>query len=179
MKDWNVVISAYQDGFKRALRGLRDLGPIEAGRYYNLLLMKVDDPVGVLAAIEKRTQENAALYDALSRVAPCVDCFDFHSAEDFTNYIKSFLSERLSDLAGRSFHVRVHRRGVKHDLPTHDTELLLNDAILKATLKVGQPSKVSFSDPDVVVAIDTVDDRAGVALWTRDDLVRYHLLRPD
>jgi len=30
-----------------------------------------------------------------------------------------------------------------------------------------------------VIAIDTVDDRAGIGLWTREDLTRHHLLRPD
>src|SRR3974377_1924546 len=46
-------------------------------------------------------------------------------------------------------------------------------------MKAGKPGKISFSDPDAVVAIDTIDGRAGLALWTREDLLRYHLLRPD
>ncbi len=40
-------------------------------------------------------------------------------------------------------------------------------------------SKISFTDPDVVIAIDTVDDRAGIGLWTREELARHRLLRPD
>jgi tRNA(Ser,Leu) C12 N-acetylase TAN1 len=38
---------------------------------------------------------------------------------------------------------------------------------------------VSFSDPDAVIVIDTIDDRAGISLWTRDELARHRLLRPD
>jgi len=34
-------------------------------------------------------------------------------------------------------------------------------------------------DPDAVIAIDSVDHRAGMALWTRDDLKCHPLLRPD
>jgi hypothetical protein len=41
------------------------------------------------------------------------------------------------------------------------------------------PGRIAFTDPDAVVAIDTIDDRAGVSLWTRDDLARHRLLRPD
>jgi tRNA(Ser,Leu) C12 N-acetylase TAN1 len=60
--------------------------------------------------------------------------------------------EWLPRLAGRSFHVRFHRRGSRHALRS----------------------------PDVaVIVIDTIDDRAGVSLWTREDLARHRLLRPD
>ena len=45
--------------------------------------------------------------------------------------------------------------------------------------KAGTPGKISFTDPDVVIAIDTIDNRAGLAMWTREELARYHLLRPD
>jgi len=179
MKDWNVVISVYQDGFRLALRGLRRLGPIERSPYHNVLVMKVDNPIALLAAIEKSTQENTALYDALSRVAPGMRCFYFHSAEEFVATVKSILSEWLPDLAGRSFHVRLHQRGTKHDLRTQDAERSFDDAIMEATLKAGMASKISFTNPDAVVAIDTIDGRAGLALWTRGDLTRYHLLRPD
>ena len=82
-------------------------------------------------------------------------------------------------LTGRSFHVRFHRRGPKYDLVTQHTEHSLNETILDTTAKLGAQGNLSFTDPDVVIAIDTIDDRAGLALWTRDDLSRHRLLRPD
>jgi len=82
-------------------------------------------------------------------------------------------------LAGRSFHVRFHRRGSTHDLPTPEVERFLDDALLEALRQVGAPGTVSFSDPDAVIAIDTIDDRAGLGLWSREDLAGYRLLRPD
>jgi hypothetical protein len=30
-----------------------------------------------------------------------------------------------------------------------------------------------------VVVIDTIDHRAGLALWTREDLAHHRLLKPD
>jgi len=75
--------------------------------------------------------------------------------------------------------VRLRRRGTKHDLQTQETERLFDDAIVDATTKAGMPGKISFTDPDVVIAIDTVDNRAGLGLWTREELARYHVLRPD
>ena len=70
MKDWNVVISVYQDGFRRALRALQQLGQAKRSAYHNVLVMKVEDPIALLEAIEKRTEENPALYDAIWSYSP-------------------------------------------------------------------------------------------------------------
>jgi tRNA(Ser,Leu) C12 N-acetylase TAN1 len=179
MKNWNVVVTVYQDGFRRALQALKKLGQAERSRYHNVLEMKAEDPIALLEAIEKRTEENPALYDAISRVAPAIRGFDFLSEEELMERAKSIFDEWLPCLAGRSFHVRLHRRGTKHDLRTQDAERMFNDAILDATKEAAAPGKVSFTDPDVVIAIDTIDNRAGIAMWTREELARYHLLRPD
>ena len=179
MKDWNVVISIYQDGFRRALRALREFGPVERSPYHNVLVMTVEDPMALLEAVENKTEASTALYDAISRLAPAMRNFEFHSAQEFEEKAKSIMLEWLPRLTGRSFHVRLHRRGARHDLRTPDAERYFDDAILDATTKAGMPGKISFTDPDAVIAIDTIDDRAGVALWTRDDLLHHRLLRPD
>ena len=93
MKDWNVVVSIFQDGFRRALRALQKLGPAERSPYHNVLVMKVEDPIALLEAIEKRTEENPALYDAISRVAPAMRDFDFLSEEEFVEKAKSIMLE--------------------------------------------------------------------------------------
>lgn len=179
MKDWNVVVTVFQEGFRRALRALEKLGPAEHSPYHNVVMMKADDSTVLLEAIEKITDENPALYDAISRVAPATRNFDFQSEGEFVDKAKSIICDWLPRLAGRSFHVRWHRRGAKHHLHTHDAERLFDDAIVDATTKAGAPGKISFTDPDVVIAIDTIDNRAGLALWTREELARFHVLRPD
>jgi tRNA(Ser,Leu) C12 N-acetylase TAN1 len=141
--------------------------------------MKVNDPAILLEALEKRTEENPALYDAISRVAPAMQNFDFLSEAEFMEKAKSIIREWLPRLGGRSLHVRLRRRGTIHELRTQDAERLFNDAIVDATTRAATPSKISFMDPDVVIAIDTIDNRAGLAMWTREDLARFHLLRPD
>ncbi len=179
MNDWNVVISVYQDGYRRALRALKEFGPVERSPYYNVLLMRVEEPTALLAAIERRTETDTALYDAVSRVAPAMRTVEFHSMEEFTEGLKSVLLEWSPRLAGCSVHVRLHRRGGRHDLPTPDAERLFDDLLVQATAAAGAPCKISFTEPDVVIAIDTVDDRAGIGLWTREELARHRLLRPD
>lgn len=179
MKDWNVVVSIYQDGFRRALRALREFGQVERSRYHNVLLMKADDPLTLLAAIEDKTEKSTALYDAISRVAPALRSVEFHSSDELRDKLKPILLEWAPRLAERSFHVRLHHRGGRHELATPDAERAFDDLLLDATKAAGTPARISFTDPDAVIAIDTVDDRAGVALWAREDLLRHRLLRPD
>ena len=179
VKDWNVVVSIYQDGFRRALRALEALGRVERSPYHNVLVMTVQDPMALLEAVERLTEQSPALYDAISRVSPAICSFEFRSADEFQGKAKSIVLEWLPRLAGRSFHVRFHRRGPRHDLRTPDIERFLDDALLDALQEAGTPGRISFSGPDAVIAIDTIDDRAGISLWTREDLARHRLLRPD
>ena len=179
MKDWNVVISVYQDGFRRALRALKEYGSVERSPYHNVLVMHVEDPKALLEAIEQKTETNTALYDAISRVAPAMYTVDFRSIEEFKEKIASILIAWLPCLIGASFHVRLHRRGDRHELRTPDVEHLFDDLLLDAMAAKGARCRLSFTDPDAVIVIDTVDNRAGIGLWTREDLAHHRLLRPD
>jgi len=179
MQDWNVVVTVFQEGYRRALRALRALGSAERSPYHNVLVMKAEDPMALLAAVEACTDESPALYDAISRVAPAQRTFDFGSTADFLDVTKSIVCEWTPRLAGRRFHVRVHRRGMGHDLHTQDIENRLDTAILDGTASMGSPSSIGFTDMEAMIAVDTIDHRAGVSLWTREDLACHRLLRPD
>jgi tRNA(Ser,Leu) C12 N-acetylase TAN1 len=179
MMDWNVVVSIYQTGFRQAIRALGELAKVERSPYHNVLLVKVDNAISFLEAVERKTEESPALYDAISRVAPAACNFEFRSGEEFKEKAGSVLREWSQRLAGRSFHVRLHRRGNRHGLHTPDAEKFLDDVALSSASQIGMPARKSFTDPDIVIAIDTVDDHAGLALWSREDLARHRLLRPD
>lgn len=179
MKDWNVIITVFQDGFREALRALRRWGEVEHGHFHNVLAMKVDDPMALLAAIEEQIKVEPALFDAISRVSPAMRSFEFHSAEEFKDKAKAAVLEWLPKLAGRSFHIRLHRRGFKHQLASPEAESRLGEALLDALAKQGTPGSISLCDPDVVISIETFDHRAGLAIFNREDLAHHPLLRPD
>jgi len=61
MKNRNVIISVYQDGFRRAVRALNALGTVDRSSYHNLLIMTVEDPLALLEAIEREADNNPAL----------------------------------------------------------------------------------------------------------------------
>lgn len=179
MKDWNVIVSVYQDGFTPALHALEKLGPVDRTPYYNILVMKVDDPMSVLDAVEQQSEEIPALYDAISRVAPAMQRFGFQSGEEFKAKAKPVLQAWSARLAGRSFHARLRRRGERHELPSPDIEKFLDEEVLVATKARGAEATVLFEEPEAVIAVDTIDDQAAMSLWTREDLARHRLLRPD
>jgi tRNA(Ser,Leu) C12 N-acetylase TAN1 len=179
MSDWNILISTYQGGYQRACRALRKLGSVESTPYHNVIAMAATDPMALLESIERRTDEVPALYDAISRVAPAKAGFRFGSVDEFKEKAEAIVRGWAPALAERSFHVRLRRRGAHHEIHAHDVERHLDEALLDALAQAGSSGKISFSDPDAVIAIDTVDDCAGLALWTRDDLARHRLLRPD
>jgi tRNA(Ser,Leu) C12 N-acetylase TAN1 len=179
VKDWNAIVTIYQQGFRRAIRALQKIGTTERTPYYNVLAMRVDDPIAALEAVERLTEEQPALYDAIARVAPAQFTFNFQSLEEFTDRAKHFLLGVLPKLADRSFPVRLHRRGSKLDLRTQEAERLLDDFIVAETVKSGTPAWITFSEPDAVIVIDTIDDRAGIAIWAHEDVAHHGLLRPD
>jgi hypothetical protein len=55
----------------------------------------------------------------------------------------------------------------------------LADSILERLRKIGQPARLDFANPDSVVDIETLVERAGMSLWSRDDLKRFVFLRVD
>ncbi len=179
MNRWNILVSTFQGGYRRASRALRKLGVVENTPYQNVIAMTATDPMALLDAIERSTEEIPALYDAISRVAPANAVFRFGSVDELKRKAKAIVLQCIPRLGGRSFHVRLRRRGARHEIHAHEVERYLDEALIDALAQANSPGKISFTDPDAVIAIDTVDDCAGLALWTREDLVRHRLLRPD
>lgn len=87
--------------------------------------------------------------------------------------------EWLPRLQGTYFHVRMHRRGFKGRLSSHDDERFLDRFILGALTANQSQARVDFDDPDCIIAVESMGQRAGMSLWTRGELQRYRLLKLD
>ena len=179
MHDWNVVISAREGGYTRTRQILQRYGPVDRTSFYNLLVMKVDDVRTFAEDLRSRVLERPSFLESIARVMPATDCFNFDSHDDFETRARELALIRLSELANQSFHVRLHRRGLKEQLPSPEEERFLDDSLLVALERAGTPGRISFEDPDAILAVETVDHRAGLSLWTRDELKRYPFLGLD
>lgn len=138
--------------------------------------MHVDDPEGFLAEIGKAVEAAPGLFNILSHVMPAQRTFDFAGAEEFEAKARDIAILWAPMLAGKGFHVRLHRRGFKGRLSTPKEERFLDEALLDALEAAGAPGHISFTDPDAILQIETIDGRAGVSLWRREDLQRYPFL---
>lgn len=176
MRDWNVVATIHDGGFRRACRLLSLEGELSRTEFYNVVVMKVPDVDAFLGWLEKVWSESRSFPEVVAHVRPVRETFHFQSPEEFETKASELALGLSEKLAGTSFHVRIHRRGFKGRLSTKEEERSLADPILARLSSSGASARVAFDDPDAVLAVDTVGDRAGMALWTRDDLRRYPFL---
>ena len=62
-------------------------------------------------------------------------------------------------------------------LSSLEEEKRLDEFLLELTKEGGNPGHITFEDPDVLIAVETVAHRAGLSLWTHEDLQRYPFVR--
>jgi tRNA(Ser,Leu) C12 N-acetylase TAN1 len=179
LADWNVLVTLPENTFHEARRILTRWGRIEPTGYYNVLVMHVVDPNAFLADFASAVAATPGLLNFVSHVVPAQRSFSFDSSEAFDREARAGALGRLSDLAGASFYVRLHRRGSKGIISTQPEERFLDEVLLNALADAGTPGRIGFSDPDKVIQIETVDGRAGMSLWTREDLRRFPFLGVD
>ena len=179
MLDWNVVVTVYEDGYKSALRLLQPFGRLERTGYYNVLIMKVDDISAFIDRLAALVAETPGVLNDISRVVPCEICFDYTSAPEFESKARDAALSWVPELAQSAFHVRMHRRGFKGRLSSQDEERFLDTVLLTALEEAGTPGRIAFEDPDAILCVDTVGERAGLSLWSRDELRRFVFLGAD
>jgi tRNA(Ser,Leu) C12 N-acetylase TAN1 len=149
---------------------------VKRSGFYNVLTMDVDDPAQLIAQIESLFAGHPQAGASVAHVFPAERCFDFSSPAEFASKARETALAWVPRLAGKSFHVRVHRRGRKGTLVSPDVERAVGDALIAAIHDAGSAARVAFDDPDAIVLIETVGGRAGMALLTRDDQRRHPLL---
>ena len=179
LKDWNVVINVNKGGFNQAFKVLKDFGTISKTEFFNVLVMKVDDIHGMLEALCKQISEDPQFLSFLSRLIPVTKTFIFQSPEEFERNVREIILTWVPELEGKGFHVRMHRRGFKGRLSSLEEEKMLDNILFESLKKVDKPGHITFENPDVIIAVETVAHRAGLSLWTHEDLQRYPFIRLD
>jgi tRNA(Ser,Leu) C12 N-acetylase TAN1 len=171
--DWNVVVTLPEPTFREVRKFLRRWGEAHRTGYFHVITLTVDDVESFPAEIAKAIEEKPGTLNILSHIIPAQRTFTFSSAEEFEARARDIAILWAPMLAGKSFHVRLHRRGFKGTLSTPKEERFLDETLLDALESLGDPGRITFTDPDAILQIETIDGRAGVSLWQRKDLQRY------
>ncbi len=179
MHDWNVVVTVREEGYNRARRLLGRFGSVDRTDFFNILVMRVADPRLLLEGLREEADREPESVASLARVLPVDQTFTFQTPEEFDEKARLAVCAWLPTLAGKSFHLRMHRRGFKGKLSSMDEERFLDTYLLDALAMAGPPGRIAFTDPDAIIALETLGPRAGLSLWTREELARYPLLHLD
>lgn len=179
MDDWNLVATTREHRFLRARRTLKELGDVHRTPYHNVLVMKVGDVGQFLDALRARLEVHPEEAASIGRVVPATRTVAFDTPEQLVEEARKIVAEWAPRLAGKRFHVRIHRRGFGGRLSTLDVERSLDDAVLEQLAAAGASAKLGFDDPDAIIAVETVGGRAGLSLWERHELARYPFLHLD
>lgn len=180
VKDWNVVVTVFdRDGFRAARRTLARYGAIERTGFFNVLVMKVDDVRAFTREFTDMAVNEPGVLNDISRLVPAQATFDFETPEEFSEQARETVLGWADRLAGGSFYVRLHRRGLRGQIISPDEERALDFAIIERCQEMGNPAAVDFADPDHIIDIETVDNRAGLSLWSREELERMPFLHVD
>lgn len=179
MKEWNVVVTVHEGGFARARKLLGQFGEVEKTGFFNILVMRAANQGRLLESLGEAARREPQAVAALARVMPVTHAFTFQSPGEFEEKACQAVSGWVPLLAGKGFHVRMHRRGFKGKLSSMDEEHFLDHYLLEALERAGAPGRITFDDPDAVIALETIGSQAGLSLWTREELGRHPLLHLD
>lgn len=179
MREWNAIASVHEDCYEHGRRLLKAFGAVDKTEYYNVLGLKAADTSRLAESLHEAAEQDPAFLRCVSRVVPVSHTFTFSSPAEFEAGAKDAMRALLPSLAGKGFHVRMHRRGFREQLSSQKEEQLLDGYLLEQLTASGSSGHITFSDPDAIVAVETVGQWAGVSLWARDDLARYPFLGLD
>jgi tRNA(Ser,Leu) C12 N-acetylase TAN1 len=176
MRQWNVLATSLEGRRSALLAALRRLGAFWGAGYRNVLVGRVDDREAFLEAVRERLPTDPLLEGSLTKIVPVEQVTQFEAA-GLCETVVSALAPATARLAGKTFYVRLERRGFKGVVHTPTVERAVGQALLEAAAGHGAAGRVSFEDPDVIVAVETTGSAVGVGLLTRELRTRFPFVR--
>ncbi len=176
MREWNVLVATQWGQERKALRFLNQHGEFKHSGFKDVVLGHVEDVNLFLEEIELVRQENPDRIGFLSRIVPLEQTFSF-DLSDFMDKLKETVLHYVEKVEDKKFYVRVKRRGHKGEISSHEIETEIAEFFVENLERTGKPAHVSFTDPDFIIVVETVANRGGVGLVTREMKEKYPLIK--
>jgi tRNA(Ser,Leu) C12 N-acetylase TAN1 len=178
MHEWNLIVTLIPGPLhERQLMGaLSNLGRFWFTPFKDVLVGKVEDRVVFLETLRTAQQTGARWMLNLARVIPVDRRFHF-TPQTLSQQLKEAAASLLRPIPGRSFHVRLERRGLAGCVPTQQIEREVADYVFELAAAQGIELHGDFHDPDFVVAAETLEEEGGLGLIRRDIRTRYPFVR--
>ena len=133
MKDWNVVASVHEGAFVQACALLEEFGPVRRTDFFNVLVIRADDIHRMMEELRSRMSQDPDILSFIGRVVPVTQAFSFQSPDEFRRKAEDAVLKWAPELARKSFHVRMHRRGFKGRLSSEQEEKFLDNILTTKT----------------------------------------------
>jgi len=176
MREWNILATAHWGQERRALRFLAQHGEFKSSGFKDVLRGHVEDVNLFLVNLEMIRQESPGRIDSLSQVVPLEQTFYFE-LPDLIEKLKETVLPYVEKIEDKKFYVRVKRRGHKGEISSQEIEKQVAGFVIEKIEKAGKHAQVTFSDPDVVIVVETIANWAGVTLITREMKEEYPLVK--
>lgn len=174
-----MVVSVSPQHYHQAMKLLKEFGEVQRTGFFNIVVMRVADVDAFLDQLHRLVGELPLNRLLVSRVMPITTGFTFQDPQAFEEKARQAVAGWVPQLRDKSFHVRMRRRGFKGRLSSLDEEQFLDHFLTEQVKMAGGECHIDFDDPDFIIAVETVGQRAGVSLWGREQLQRYPLVRID
>jgi tRNA(Ser,Leu) C12 N-acetylase TAN1 len=177
MWEFNLVVTMASDGrFRHLMEELKPHGDFHRSEFLGVVIGRVEDPAAFLEVVREKTASQLIAFQDLGRVIPVERVFTFR-AEDFAEKVCEAVRPYIGPLAGKRFYVRLERRGLKGKIISPEAERTVDAFIEEELLREGKSAQIDFDHPDAVVVVETIGDRCGVALLSRELMERYPFVR--
>jgi tRNA(Ser,Leu) C12 N-acetylase TAN1 len=174
--DWNLLVTSRVGGQRRLRRVLKGVVELRPTGFRNVLVGRVQDVERVLTAVAELLERSPQLDQCLGKILPIERTCAVDPAR-FEQILAAEASAFADRLAGRSFHVRLERRGHKGEIDTHVAEQELGKHLVELLAARGEAGRITFDDPDVVLAVELVGNVLGLGLIPRAMHLRWPFVR--
>lgn len=174
--DWNLVVTAYGGRRHDLVYALRPIVRLKRAGYAEVTVGRVDDVEATLAAIAARADADPVFAnEVLARVVPISRTFALEP--DVEAQLVAEATAFAGTVGEQGFHVRVERRGHKRELQSDQLERRLGGALFDAITAKGLTPRVTFADPDLILAVAVIGDYGGIGLVPRAWRAAYRFVR--
>ena len=176
VEEWNILATAQKGQERYVLRFLKSRGEFRRSGYRDVVLGYVADVPAFLDALESIRAEAPQKLRSLGQIVPLERNFEFDVA-DFRDRAKEAVVPYIDQLENCRFFVRVVRRGHKGEISGMETEKELDGFILESLEKKGKQATVNIEEFEKMIIIETVENRAGAGLITKELKEKYPLVK--
>lgn len=177
MWTFNLVVTTASGGrYRHLLHELSEYGEFRKTEFHGVILGEVENVPAFLEMVRERRERQLIALADMGRAVPIDRVFTFH-LEEFPAKVREALLPYIDDLSQKRFYVRLERRGLKGQIVSPDMEREFDGFILQNLAMKGKEAMIDFEHPDSVVVVETIGDRCGVGLLTREMMDRYDFIR--